>query len=81
MLTALRRKSKMCEVYEITSIVAGETKKEIKTYPCDNQPQDVTKCPNYKFHAAGSSRKKPGALPNWAGKDGGSSGGTGKKVR
>ena len=63
----------MCDVYEITSIVAGQTKKEIKTYPCDSHPQDVTKCPKYKFHAAGSSRKKPGPLPNWAAKDGGSS--------
>lgn len=59
----------MCEVYEITNIVAGKTTKKTKKYPCNNPPEDITKCPNYKFYAAGSSRKKPGALPSWSKKD------------
>ena len=69
-----RAREEMCEVYEITNMVVGETKKEIKTYPCDSPPEDVTQCPHYKFHAAGSSRKKPGSLPTWAKKDGDSTG-------
>lgn len=64
-----RKQIDMCEVYEITNIAAGETKKEIKTYPCNSPPQDVTKCPNYKFHAAGTSRNQAGPLQAWAKKD------------
>lgn len=59
----------MCQEFEITNIVNGVTNFERITKECDLKPAtgNIKDCPNYKFHAAGSSRRK-GTLPEWASK-------------
>lgn len=60
----------MCDEYETTDIIEGKTKIGTIEKPCNEKPATggIRACLKYKFHAAGSSRKKK-ELPAWAKSD------------